>query len=246
MAWLRQSPKAHPVDQSSVGEREMCSMAEQTDQSEPPDIIRRRFLTSDVLPGQLMLDVGCGYGGLMTQLTELGGKVVGIEIDQNLVNHCRGLGLDVHEGRAEELPFQDDTFDRIVCSVVVPYTDERKAVTEWERLIKPGGRIFATYHGLGYGLNYALMGANFKKRVYGARMLANTYWYWVTGCRLPGFLGDTLCQGRSRLRSYYRALGLVLEQQLIAGTVAGLPLFICHRLAKPQPPEDSRGDDVTQ
>jgi SAM-dependent methyltransferase len=150
-------------------------MAEQTHQSEPPDVLRRRFLMSDVLPGHLVLDVGCGKGGLMTQLTGLGGKVVGIEIDQNLVNHCRGLGLDVHEGCAEELPFRDDSFDRIVCSVVVPYSDERKAVAEWVRVIKPGGRIFATYHGLGYGLNYAFMVADIKKRVYGPRMLANTY-----------------------------------------------------------------------
>jgi SAM-dependent methyltransferase len=222
----------------------MCAMAEQTDEADPPDVICRRFLTTDVLSGNLILDVGCGYGGLMTQLTDLGGKVVGIEIDRNLVNHCRGLGFDVREGRAEKVPFQDDSFDRIVCSVVVPYTDERKAVGEWERLIKPGGRIFATYHGLGYGLKYAFMGATFKKRVYGGRMLTNTYWYWITGRRLPGLLGDTLCQGRNRLRSYYRALGLVLEQELIEGTVAGLPLFICHRLAKPHSANDIRGDGV--
>jgi SAM-dependent methyltransferase len=219
-------------------------MAARTECVEPTDVIRRRFLTSEVLPGQLVLDVGCGYGGLMTQLAELGGNVVGVEINRNLVTHCRGLGLDVREGRAEEVPFPDGSFDRIVCSVVVPYTDERKAVAEWKRLIKPGGRVFATYHGIGYGLKYVYSGANWKERIYGARMLVNTHWYWMTGRRLPGFVGDTLCQGRSRLRFYYRALGLVLEQEIIAGTAAGLPLFICHRLAKLHSPDENSRDGI--
>jgi SAM-dependent methyltransferase len=195
--------------------------------------VRWQFLTSDVRADQVILDIGCGYGKLMAHLAHHGTRVVGIEVDRRLIDHCRDIGLDAHEGCAEKVPFPDDLFDRIVCSVVVPYTDERLAVAEWERVIKPGGSIFATLHGIGYGLRYMLKGKGLKQRIYGSRMLLNTYFYRMTRRRLPGFLGDTLCQGLKRMRSYYKASGLVLEQEVIAGTQWGYPVYICHRLTKP-------------
>jgi SAM-dependent methyltransferase len=195
--------------------------------------VRWRFLTADVRADQMILDIGCGYGKLMAHLAQLGTNVVGIEVDPKLIDLCRESGLDVRAGCAEKIPFPDDSFDRIVCSVVVPYTDERRAVAEWERVIKPGGSIFATLHGTGYGLRYMFKGENLRQRIYGSRMLINTFFYRMTRRKLPGFLGDTLCQGQKQMRSYYRDSGLVLEQEVIAGSQWGYPIFICHRLTKP-------------
>ena len=203
--------------------------------AEPPWTICRRFLTSDTSPGEVTLDVGCGTGDLMVELTHLGAKTQGIEINPALIESCQTRGLSVQAGSAEHIPFDTETFDRVVCSVVVPYTEEQQAVTEWARVLKPGGRVYATYHGIGYGMHYSLTGPGLRRRIYGMRMLVNTIYYQLTGRMLPGFWGDTICQTMHRLQAYYKQLGLVLEKESIAATFLGYPRFICHQLVKPLP-----------
>lgn len=193
----------------------------------------RRFLELGMTPGLRVLDVGCGDGSVMVRLAERGCRVQGVEIDPALVARCRAAGLDVLLGRAERLPVPDESFDAIVCSVVVPYTDERVAVAEWSRVLKPGGFVNVTGHGTGYGIDYLFRGEHWKRRFYGFRMLVNTAVYGATGRRIPGFLGDTLCQTPRRMRAYYREHGLELRRELLAGMVAGHPQFICHQVVKP-------------
>ena len=201
--------------------------------SDSTDVVCKTFLMRDTRFGQLTLDVGCGNGDMMVKLREQGCEVFGTEVDLDLIADCKARGLDVCDGKAESLPFDDSTFDRIVCSVVIPYTEENRAIAEWARVLKPGGKVYATYHGIGYGLDYVMRGTTWKKRVYGLRMLVNTGYFWLTKRRMPGFLGDTTCQSAARLRSYYDALGLKLERESIASLYLGFPQFICHELEKP-------------
>ena len=200
--------------------------------SEAPSAVCRRFLTHGEHAGKRTLDVGCGQGDLLLELAALGADVVGTEIDLALIASCRARGLDVREGKAEHLPFGDAELDSIVCSVVIPYTDERRAIAEWARTLKSGGRVAATYHGSGYGLSYLLRGSGARRQVYGLRMLVNTVYYRVSGRRLPGFLGDTICQSSARLRRYYDEVGFVLQEELVAASFLGRPQFLCHRLVK--------------
>lgn len=169
----------------------------------------------------------------MQELTRIGCHVVGTELGSQLIDSGLAEGLDVRPGLAEKLPFENNSFDRVLCSVVVPYTDERRAVSEWARVIKPGGRVLASYHGVGYALHQILRTKNFRGRFYGIRTLLNTYCYWTTGRRLPGFLGDSLCQGMKRLSVYYRSSGLELERQLVVDSIGNYPRFLCHQLRKP-------------
>jgi len=198
-----------------------------------PHIRCRQFLVDGMTRGMTVLDIGCGDGDLMSELIGIGCTVKGVEIDRSLVRACQAKGMPVSEGRAERLPIEDSSVDAIVCSVVLSYTLERQAVEEWARVLKPGGVINATYHGIGYGLNYLFYGPRFKTRVYGFRMLANTLFYRLTSHRLPGFLGDTLCQTSRRMMTYYRTFGLRLEREQVVGVVAGTPRFLCHRVIKP-------------
>ncbi|MEZ6065159.1 MAG: hypothetical protein R3B90_05510 [Planctomycetaceae bacterium] len=100
-------------------------------------------------------------------------------------------------------------------------------------MLRPGGLILATFHGTGYGWNYLLYGDNFWRRVYGGRMLLNSAYYRLSGSRLPGFLGDTLCQGPGRQSRYYSSAGLELEQELIVDRCLKLPRFFGHAVRKP-------------
>ncbi len=200
---------------------------------EPPFAQCRRFLIRDVRPNELTLDVGCGSGELMQELQRRGARTIGVEIGAELVAGCQERGLDVRWGRAEELPFEDATFDRIVCSVVMPYLDERRAVAEWSRVLKPGGRVFATYHGLGYALQCLASSRGLRRRIYGGRMVGNTLFYRVFRHRFPGFWGDTLCQTSGSLRANYRRAGLQFVDATTVTRFLGLPGFLAHHVLKP-------------
>jgi SAM-dependent methyltransferase len=198
----------------------------------PANIVCRQLLLNDIECTGDILDVGCGDGNMMVELADQGFSVTGVDIDPDSLRTCRERGLTVKEGIAEQLPFAAESFDGIICSVTIPLTDEVKAISEWARVLKPGGFVRATYHGLGYGPYYVMHGHNWRKRVLGLRMMFNTPVYRATGKRLPGFLGDSLCQTPNRLNAYYRQFGLTVEQEVIADRYCGFPRFFGHRLRK--------------
>lgn len=193
----------------------------------------RQFLVAGLNLNSHVLDVGCGTGELMKDLANRNYTVTGVEIDPSLVEKCRADGLNVHHGKAEQLPFPDSSFDGIVCSVVLPYTNERIAVSEWARVLKPGGVANVTCHGWGYGWNYFFRGKDWKQRFYGFRMEVNTVVYCMSGRRLPGFIGDTILQSPRRMKKYYRQNNLQFEQEIIVGRELGLSVFFGHRVKKP-------------
>lgn len=187
---------------------------------------------SDFPRGSRVLDVGFGDGQQMLDAVANGCSAVGIDPDPTSVERARARGLEVHTATAESLPFPDRSVDGVVCKVVVPYTDEARAIGEWARVLRPGGLARVTYHGSGYYLQYLLAGENWKYRVYGARSLANTWVYRATGRRLPGFLGDTIYQSEQRLDRYYRTVGFELLEREIIGSYGGKPVFIHHHLRR--------------
>lgn len=82
------------------------------------------------------LDVGCGPGIVMEELSRLI-VVQGVDIDPDWVSMCRAKGLDVLEGKAEELPFEDDEFDVVYCSWVMMWLkDPVLALKEMARVSK--------------------------------------------------------------------------------------------------------------
>ena len=81
---------------------------------------------------------------------------------------------------------------------------------------------------------------NWKRRVYGARTIVNTYVYRLTGSRLPGFWGDTLYQAQRPLRRYYRRAGLQLIEVHASRQFAAAPVFIYHTVRRtPEPGSNS-------
>jgi SAM-dependent methyltransferase len=82
------------------------------------------------------LDVGCGPGFVM-DILKPSLDVHGIDVDQDMVSMCKARGLDVVQGRAEELPFEDKEFDITYCSfLLLLVKDPLKVVTEMKRVSK--------------------------------------------------------------------------------------------------------------
>ena len=91
-----------------------------------------------------MLDVGCGPGALTGELVERLGPtaVSACDPSEPFVADCasRHPGVDVRLGRAEEIPFDDDTFDVALAQLVLHFvTDPAGAAGEFRRVLRPGG-----------------------------------------------------------------------------------------------------------
>jgi len=200
--------------------------------SEWPEYIAEDF-SFDVFPaGARVLDLGFGEGAQMRRLVAAGCRSVGIEVSPVQAAEGRKAGWSVCRAVAEFLPFRAGTFDGLICKVVVPYTAEAAAVGEMARVLRRGGTARVCYHGVGYSVRYLLTDRNWKRRVYGARVLVNTWVYVMTGRRLPGFWGDTLYQSERRLRSYYERAGLELIDRHPSRRFLGGAVFIYHTLRR--------------
>lgn len=97
-----------------------------------------------------ILDVGCGTGSIALILAGLGHDVSGIDLSEGMLSVCekkatfRGLPIHIQVGDAEALPFPDQSFD-IITSRWVLWTLLRPdiAMSEWKRVLRPGGKILA-------------------------------------------------------------------------------------------------------
>src|ERR1044071_2175485 len=89
-----------------------------------------------------ILDVGCGTGANLLMLSKYG-DAEGVDISEDALAFCRERGLDkVKLGAAEELPYEDGTFDLVTAFDVVEHMDNDLAgLKEMRRVLRPGGRV---------------------------------------------------------------------------------------------------------
>jgi arsenite methyltransferase len=103
-------------------------------------------------PGEDVLDVGCGPGMdtlVAAQMVGRTGSVTGIDMTPDMAAKARRsvAAMDVGhvtivEGSAEELPFDDATFDVVISNGVIDLIADKDAVFgEITRVLRPGGRI---------------------------------------------------------------------------------------------------------
>jgi len=95
-------------------------------------------------PNSLALDVGCGNGRNMMLRSDI--DFHGCDITEKFCHICQNKGLDVTQANIIDLPYQNNTYDYVVCSAVIPHlsTHERRkqAVEELVRVTRIGGEIF--------------------------------------------------------------------------------------------------------
>ena len=93
-------------------------------------------------PSPRILDVGCGTGANLKMLAAHG-QAEGVDISEQAVDFCRERGLDsVKLGAAEELPYEDDSFDLVTALDVVEHLDDDVAgLREIRRVLRRDGRL---------------------------------------------------------------------------------------------------------
>jgi len=99
----------------------------------------------------LVFDNGCGVGQYVAHLTPLGGKVFGLEYDFEQVHQAKTRADRLVQASGEYLPFPDNRFDLILSHEVIEHVkNDRDAVCEMVRTLKPGGRIVLFCPNRGY------------------------------------------------------------------------------------------------
>jgi len=107
---------------------------------------------AQILPGHRVLDLGCGTATLTILIKQRHPEatVLGVDIDPRILSMARekiaraGVEIPLDEGAATELPYPDETFDRILSSLVFHHLcprDKLTAAREAFRVLRPGGTL---------------------------------------------------------------------------------------------------------
>ena len=110
------------------------------------------FSLGPLLPGETVLDLGCGAGldaAVAARLVGPGGQVVGVDITPGMITRAWDLAallpyrnLSFQVAAAEDLPFPPQFFEVVTSNGAFNLvTDKEQAAKEIFRVLKPGGRL---------------------------------------------------------------------------------------------------------
>jgi SAM-dependent methyltransferase len=122
-------------------------------------VLTVRYERLGLQPGELLLDLGCGFGRHAFEAGRRGAHVVALDrADTELKEVRNTFGAMAAAGEVDEeacagtvqgdattLPFADSAFDRVIASEVLEHvTDDAHALTELARVLRPGGVLAVT------------------------------------------------------------------------------------------------------
>lgn len=119
----------------------------------------RLIQSASIQPDDRILDVGCGTGivaRLISSNVNFRGTITGIDLSSNMLAVARAMSdqnkqsIAWHEGRVESMPFQNGSFDLVVCQEALQFFADRKlALAEIHRVLSREGRfVFSVWQGL--------------------------------------------------------------------------------------------------
>jgi len=121
-----------------------AAVAEEINDAPPRDLLDRVKVNA----GEEVLDVATGTGNIALPVAAAGARVVGLDLTPELFETARrraadqGVAVDWVEGDAEELPFEDESFDVVLSVFGVQFAPRHEIVArELARVTRPGGRI---------------------------------------------------------------------------------------------------------
>lgn len=104
---------------------------------------------AQVQPGERVLDVACGTGGVTRRIAQAvgdGGRVAGLDLNGTMLavarEACGDEPIEWHEASAESIPLPDASFDVVTCSLGLQFIpDQIAAISEMNRVLVDGGRL---------------------------------------------------------------------------------------------------------
>ena len=139
-----------------------------------------------------VLDLGCGDGAYFNHARSISPSFT-IALDIDLSNLCKltptvspDMGNEILKVCADalQLPFPDDCFDRVICSLVLYFLPLHKALFELHRVVRPGGRVYLRVPLLTWGrVIYALKTSFRTPRlgIYHSLLALNGVYYSLSG-----------------------------------------------------------------
>ena len=92
-----------------------------------------------------LLDVGFGTGEVLSRIYSEGVKFSGLDISPKMLDIARknlGENVDLRLGDSEELPWDDGSFDAVLClNSFHHYPNPEKVLNEMNRVLKKGGKL---------------------------------------------------------------------------------------------------------
>ncbi len=102
----------------------------------------QRWIAARLTSDSRVLDLGCGRGGVVERLGEMG-QWCGCDSDLCSLEEHRAVGLPRSQVLSEQLPFADAAFDVVIASWVLEHLPHPLATwREITRVLRPGGRFF--------------------------------------------------------------------------------------------------------
>jgi ubiquinone/menaquinone biosynthesis C-methylase UbiE len=143
--------------------KEMQPLVKNCYYDDPIELSAQRFYQSDEWAAiqdvlnfsakDIVLEVGAGRGIMSWAFAKSGCQVFALEPDPSEIvgsgaikQLCNQTGIDLNivEKMGEQLPFEENTFDYVVCRAVLHHaTDLRQMCQEIARVLKPGGKFLA-------------------------------------------------------------------------------------------------------
>ncbi len=170
-----------------------------------------------------VLDASCGCGSFISVFHRLGMQVVGADISLNAIQRARCGNASAHfvAASAEDaVPFKDACFDAVWFGETLAHLfDGHAALSEFNRVLKPGGQLILTtpYHGRIKNIAIAMFSFsdhyypdNYRIRFYDRRSLEGAL-EWA------GFKAHT-CRGIGRAWPFWKSFFVVAAKTASPGS----------------------------
>ncbi len=179
-----------------------------------PKFFVKRFLTSikEDLRGKIAVDVPAGNGVTSEILLELGSKVEAFDLfpEYFLLKDIECKKADINQG----LPLENNHADFVICQEGIEhFSDQLKAFTEFNRVLKKGGKLIITtpsYSNLAARLSYTLFETEYLHKLMPPNEIDSVWFGDKTNKKI--YYGHIFLIGMQKMRVIGRTTGFKISK----------------------------------